>query len=170
MVEMTSGRPVDRFEHLLKECQRPCRAVPSKTSFLNIRWTEKQENQLAIHPPQQHLSNVKITLHMVVNIPQESERVTFTRGVGGGGVGIPFLVHFSLSSTYIVSKCLSHEGKATVTQLQIHKKQEQIPFSILKQQELFISTQNSFVFFFVINLSLSVQKTIFLHKVTHYLY
>lgn len=34
-----------------------------------------------------------------------------------GGRGVPFLVHFSLSSNYIVSKCLSHEGKATVTQL-----------------------------------------------------
>lgn len=60
---------------------------------------------------------------MVVNVPQEYERVTFTREEGGG-----FLVHFSLSSNYIVSKCLSHEGKATVTQLQIHKKTRTYPF------------------------------------------
>ena len=84
----------------------------------------KENKELAIHPPQQHLSNVKITLNRVVNVPQEFERVTFT--LEGGK--IPFLVHFSLSSNYIVSKCLSHEGKATVTQLQIHKKARTDPF------------------------------------------
>lgn len=45
-----------------------------------------------------------------------------------GEGGVPFLVHFSLSSNYIVSKCISHEGKATVTQLQIHKKARTYPF------------------------------------------
>lgn len=89
--------------------------IPSKTSLLIFfvsTFDGKENKELAVHPPQQHFSNVKITLHMVVNVPQEFERVTFTqRGE------IPFLVHFSLSSNYIVSKCLSHEGKATVTQL-----------------------------------------------------
>lgn len=58
---------------------------------------------------------------MVVNIPQE-----FEKGLHLLWGEIPFLVHFSPSSNYIVSKCLSHEGKATVTQLQIHKKSKNI--------------------------------------------
>lgn len=62
-------------------------------------------NLVAIHPP--HVPIVEITLNIVI---------TFIQG------GTLFIAYFALSSNYTISKCLSHEGKATVTQLQIHKK------------------------------------------------
>lgn len=92
---------------ILSECQKLYQAVPSKTScnFWIISFFStfggKENKELAIHTPQQQLSNVKITLNMVVNVPQEFERVTFTQGGK-----IPFLVHFSLSSNYICQQML----------------------------------------------------------------
>lgn len=71
-------------------------------------------------------------------MPQDSQK---TISLIGG-------IHFSLASNYTVSKRLSHEGKATVTQLQIHKIKS-------KNTSLLASTfcpqySCSFVFFVVI--------------------
>lgn len=85
---------------------------------------------------------------------QKNWRLPFTRGEGGGR-GIPLPVHFSLSSNYIVSRCLNHWRKGhCYPTADSQKKQEQIPFSILKQEVLFffffVSTQNNFVSLFVV--------------------
>lgn len=62
------------------------------------------------------------------------KKVAFTQGRGGISTA------FSLSSNYTVSECLGHEGKATVNQLQIHKKNENISL---------LAYSNSKYFFFL---------------------